>query len=246
MSVFWPKSLTEKKIFFSINMPLAELYPGAKATAVMVTCGPWSEDHIDQQKQQVDDFIKEYFQGSVKQYLTAFEKSKDGYKHIHIALEFVDRIKPYSFGIFLRKKMLEHFARDPEETRQFNTKIHIVPKCEKDKNGYSNYQHILCKYLTDPTKNKEVDDAAKNTINTECMTYQWKYCIDWIYKGKRDALDEWNKMKKDTEPIWKLMCRDYKAYKRLTKDRPTRAKIFHEKFGDQIKWKSKTNAPMTP
>ena len=80
-------------------MPLKQLYKGAKAKAILVTAEPWFD--ADSAKADAIKFFDDHFPHNIIRRHCVAEIGTEtngawdsGYKHIHLAIEFVNRCKP--------------------------------------------------------------------------------------------------------------------------------------------------------
>ena len=215
-------------------MPLKEVYPGAKVTTALITCGPWCEGQDEFAKDDIIKFVDTKYGAALKRRHAVAEHSDDGYKHIHCAIEFVERTKCYSLKFDIQKHITNTWKRDPTETRSPNCGLHLVPDTEPDKEGRSNYDHIAIKYMSDPTKDKTVDENITGGENRTAMP-------DWYNDYCRllkvsSPLDHWNKDKQRMQPIGELMANDYKFYK---KQDPYYQRLFDVYFRGHVKWRPK-------
>jgi hypothetical protein len=118
----------------------------------------------DKEKVRTDllSFTKNYWSTKLKRVFVAMEHSDDGYKHGHICMEYATRqtaIGVVHFANQLKTHMMSTWRKDPEETRSYNTCAHYCPKSEP-RAGLSVFHTVLVKYVTDPSKSKEVDKNA--------------------------------------------------------------------------------------
>jgi len=219
------------------NMPLKQLYKGAKAKTILLTCGPWAGDK-EWYKQDTLTFIKKTQWGPrirrshvVAEIGAERENCYDSnYKHLHVAIEFDSNdIRPFQLKFDLQKYMVENWSqyRDPEEQRKFNADIHRVPNDEPDMKGRTNYDHILLKYVTAPTKDKEVDQSLM-TGDIACDTFRRLF-----------TEEQWNYMCRLQQPspivsIGERMAKDYKFYKSVD---PYYRRVFDLKYQGVIFWK---------
>ena len=130
-----------------------------------ITCGPWDPKNKEWFKNDLTKWCCQNFP-NVSRITVGAELGSDrkgdwdaGYYHLHAAIQH-KRIRPFSLKFQLLKHMQDTWHLADGETRHFNVDLHFVPVTEKGKEGYSNYEHVLVKYLRNPSKNKEVDDTV--------------------------------------------------------------------------------------
>jgi len=236
-------------------MPLVKVYPKAEINATFLTCGPWSDRNLA--RKNVLHFAQTYFKGMLKRSATVAEISDNGYKHVHLAMEFVTKTqKVYKFKFAL----LEYIQSDdfplgiwdPNETHKFNSDAYLIPRTEPDKQGRTNFDHIAIKYMSKPTKDKEVDEDMLQESNPNALP-------DWFAKMFDEQVITFNCGKKitipqvmhgDIEKKWNGNCgvgyamsQDYKFYQ---KQSDYLKRHFDKYWTESILWKtdsekSKTN-----
>lgn len=224
-------------------MPLVEVYPKSAITATLITAGPWFER--DEARASALRFAQNHFNEKLKRSAAVAEISEDGYKHVHLALEFATRTeKVYAFKFLLLEHMRKTWKTDPEDKRLFNVNAHLIPKTEPDMQGRSNFDHIAIKYMTKPTKDKAVDKDIISNVNKGAMSSD--FCASYeptIIKFESGKTIEIPPEKGDLNKTWKdhhmtlgdRMATDYKFYK--SQSEYTR-RNFDKNFKGNIVWKS--------
>lgn len=138
---------------------------------LFVTAGPYnSEILLEYRQDQLNVVIHNAYGNHVEQCKVSWEISKDGYKHVHIALHLRT---PRRFRNFVKqlKFMIDQMDSDPTETRKSNVAAYFPPVADVVIGANNKRWEIMTRYLTCPSKDKTVGDV----LEFEAPDYQKCY-----------------------------------------------------------------------
>lgn len=136
------------------NMPFLKCQIGYRYKHYFVTGGPLNENH------KQEDFIalvRDYFGTKLAHVGASKEVSAEGYKHVHIMITLTDR-EVWKFSAMLAnkiKKYIDRFPRSSGELRRTNVRF------DHPKTGETDPQQVMRKYLTIPSKDKDVGELIE-------------------------------------------------------------------------------------
>ena len=121
-------------------------------TVMMFTGGPWPAD-IDktQAKNDIIGLTRERFGDKLDQVRVAMEINSEGYRHFHVGVKLTTQITWKTWNDALLN-YIRGLPRTEDETRKPNGSTYYFGTDCKDPWA------SLCKYLTRPSKSKDVDD----------------------------------------------------------------------------------------
>lgn len=130
-------------------MPVVRVKPGNKYHNMFITGGPRPRDRSI--KEDLMKIAVDCYSNKIRDIKIAEEISKDGYYHFHIMLD-LNSPQRYTNVIKKLKSFLDSIDKHSDETRNVNVGVYYCT-------DRTNAKSILTKYLSNPTKDKDVDDG---------------------------------------------------------------------------------------
>lgn len=128
--------------------------PRYKYTNLLVTAGPIPPGVVEQ---NAVDVIANYYGDRAERIVASIEDGNDDsivpYRHVHIGIKFR---KEQAFGVRVIERV-KAICQPDDKGRKVNCDVRYVPNDGKNTKG----EEIVDKYLTDPTKFKEVGNMIE-------------------------------------------------------------------------------------
>jgi len=154
------------------KMPLPKANGRNEYTNLMFTFGPRPEVLT---RQKVEEVLRLHLGARMVKGMVAFEHSKKGYPHVHVAVKFA-KAQKVPMALVKAFKALSVEAIDATgKLRKVNCGTNNVPRNECGKGGYE----VLEKYLSDPSKIKECDDESLELVQEMNMVDKLKRLLDF-------------------------------------------------------------------
>ena len=150
-----------------------------KYTALLFTGGPWSATtDKPTARRELTDVARGVYGDNLAKVIVAMEVGKDGYQHYHVGVVLKKRDRWSKFNDKCLEYVRTHPAPDQPQKPNGWT-YHFATDCR-------NPSAELLKYVTNPTKEKSVDD---DTLEFEQPDYsQMLWCRRWFLE-RYDGVD---------------------------------------------------------